>query len=159
MNLVVPLESLLLSTVNPLLQTHQVPSTTSRPLIHHHRLTKHLYRIHTAVLTLASTKSSHDSCHPSLTPLPLSKEVSSYLAISSQTQYVHPTVFGPKRTPWSRAYLIHFIMYLINLINTHCGGYRHILDAHCPRGTCDSDNVRRLSVRATIVRSDPGLCV
>lgn len=31
-------------------------------------------------------------------------------------------------------------MCLIKHSNTHCGGYRYILDAHCPRGTCKSDN-------------------
>jgi|SRR5271155_1678352 len=56
-------------------KTHSVPSTTSRSPIHHHRLYRRLYRIHTAVLSLASTQSSHNSCHLSLTPTFLSKTI------------------------------------------------------------------------------------
>src|SRR5271168_5230608 len=86
-------------------------------------------------------------------------EVLSYLAVSSQTQHAHPTFLVEKEAPWSRAYLIHFVMCLVKLINTHCGGYHYILDAHCPRGTRKRAIVSRLSVRATIVRLDSGLCV
>lgn len=50
-------------------------------------------------------------------------------------------------------------MCLVKPINTHCGGYRYILDIHSPRGTCKRAIVSRPRVSATIVRLDSGLCV
>jgi hypothetical protein len=56
-------------------KTHSVPSTTCRSSIHHHRLHRHMYHIGTAVLSLASMQSSHNSCYPYLTPTSVSKMI------------------------------------------------------------------------------------
>jgi hypothetical protein len=144
-------------------KTHSVPSTTCRSPIYHHRLCRCLYRIRTAVLSLASTQSPHNSCHPSLIPTLLKQNDPGRFYHTSPCLLRHNAPIPPflveKGTPWSRAYLIHFVVCLAKLINTHCGDYRYILDAHCPRGTCKKAIVSRLGVRVTIVRLDSGVCV
>jgi hypothetical protein len=80
-------------------KTHSVPSTTCRSSIHHHRLHRHMYHIGTAVLSLASMQSSHNSCYPSLTPTSVSKMIQGGSIIPRRVfsdTIRHPTVSGRK---------------------------------------------------------------